>query len=172
MISPQAPSSTTQKATEEAKGRGADDDGGQVSVEVAELAAQLRLSSTRLARRLRQEAESGLSPTMLSALAVVGKKGPLTLGSLAEIEGVAPPTVTKVVQRLAAAGLVDRITDSEDRRVRYVECTDLGRELLATSCERKNAWLAGKLGAISGGDRETVAAALEILEQLTIVSAE
>jgi DNA-binding MarR family transcriptional regulator len=108
---------------------------------------------------------------MLSALAVVGKRGPLTLGSLAEIEGVAPPTVTKVVQRLAAAGLVDRIVDSDDRRVRYVECTDLGRELLATSRERKNAWLAGKLGAISGGDRETIAAALEILEQLTIVSA-
>ncbi|MGB3412780.1 MAG: MarR family transcriptional regulator [Microthrixaceae bacterium] len=167
MTSPRTPTSTTREAMDP----DTDGDHERVSVEVAELAAQLRLSSTRLARRLRQEAEIGLSPTMLSALAVVGKRGPLTLGSLAEIEGVAPPTVTKVVQRLASAGLVDRITDSEDRRVRYVECTDLGHELLATSRERKNAWLAGKLGAISGGDRETIAAALEILEQLTIVSA-
>ncbi|HTN99420.1 MAG TPA: MarR family transcriptional regulator [Microthrixaceae bacterium] len=142
------------------------------AVDVAELAARLRLSSTRLARRLRQEAEIGLSPSMLSALAVIAERGPLTLGSLAEIEAVAPPTVTKVVQRLEAAGLVDRITDPEDRRVRYVECTGLGSELLRTSRERKNAWLANKLETFSDEERATLSSALDVLETLSARSPE
>ncbi len=138
-----------------------------VDSDVAEQAARLRLTITRLARRLRQEAEIGLSPTMLSSLAVIGKHGPLTLGTLAEIESVAPPTITKVVQRLESDGLVERVADPTDRRVRYVECTERGGELLRTSRERKNAWLAAKLAGASSADRETIVKALETLERLS-----
>ena len=67
-----------------------------------ELAARLRLSATRLARRLRQEADAGLTPSQLSALAVIDRQGPLTLGALADHEQVAPPTITKVVAKLEA----------------------------------------------------------------------
>lgn len=139
----------------------------QVGDEVAELAARLRLSVTRLARRLRQEAEIGLSPTLLSSLAVISNHGPLTLGHLAEIENVSPPTITKIAKRLEAAGLVERITDADDRRVRYVECTELGHELLQTSRERKNAWLAGKLDELTPDDRDAITAALEALERMS-----
>ena len=65
-----------------------------------ELAARLRLSATRLARRLRQEADAGLTPSQLSALAVIEREGPLTLGALADHEKVAPPSITKVVAKL------------------------------------------------------------------------
>ena len=71
------------------------------------MAGRLRLSATRLARRLRQQADTGLSPSQLSALATIRTHGPLTLGALAEHERVAPPSVTKVVAKLEAAGWVD-----------------------------------------------------------------
>src|SRR4051794_23475019 len=61
-------------------------DGSVPTMDDAEIAAQLRLSATRLHRRLRQEAGSGLSPSQGSALAAIGKLGPLTLGALAEHE--------------------------------------------------------------------------------------
>ena len=41
------------------------------------IAGRLRLSATRLARRLRQQADTGLSPSQLSALAVVERHGPV-----------------------------------------------------------------------------------------------
>src|SRR4051812_21479400 len=81
------------------------------------IAGRLRLSATRLARRLRQEAQTGLSPSQLSALAMVERHGPLTLGALADHEQVAPPTITRVVVKLEADGLLTRQPDPDDRRV-------------------------------------------------------
>ncbi|WNV89758.1 MarR family transcriptional regulator [Umezawaea sp. Da 62-37] len=45
--------------------------------------------------------------------------------------GVGPATVTGLVDRLAAQGLVGRREDPQDRRVRLVEPTESGRALVA-----------------------------------------
>lgn len=131
-----------------------------------ELAARLRLSTTRLARRLRQEAEIDLTPTMLSAMATINLQGPLTLGALADLEGVAPPTITKVVNKLAGRGLVARTQDPSDGRVCRVACTPEGRALGEESRKRKNAWLAARLGEFDQADRARLAAAIDVLEGL------
>src|SRR5664279_373405 len=88
-----------------------------------EIAGRLRLSATRLARRLRQEAHTGLSPSQLSALAAVERHGPLTLGALADLEQVAPPSVTRVVAKLETDGFLTRQPDPGDRRVTRVVVT-------------------------------------------------
>jgi DNA-binding MarR family transcriptional regulator len=124
------------------------------------------LSTTRLARRLRSEADMGLSLSMLSALAMIHVHGPLTLGALAEREGVSPPTVTKVVSRLESQDLVDRTVDPTDRRVCRVATTPAGERFLAASRERKNAWLAAHLAAFDEDRRARLAAALDVLEEL------
>ena len=49
------------------------------SVDAPALAARLRLGVTRLARRLRQEAEAGVTPSMLSALSSAERQGSLTM---------------------------------------------------------------------------------------------
>ncbi len=134
--------------------------------DVVVLASRLRLSTTRLARRLRSEADMGLSPSMLSALAMIHVHGPLTLGALAEREGVSPPTVTKVVSRLESEDLVGRTVDPADRRVCRVATTPAGAQILAASRERKNAWLAAHLAAFDEDRRARLAAALEVLEEL------
>src|SRR5919204_1535539 len=97
------------------------------------LAESLRLAVTRLARRLRREAGAGLSPSMLAALSTVDRRGPLTLGELAAAEGIAPPSVTAAVARLEEAGLVERATLEEDRRVSVVSVTAAGTGLLRES---------------------------------------
>ena len=95
-----------------------------------DIAARLRLSATRLARRLRQESGAGLSPSQQSALAVIANHGPLTLGALAEHERVAPPSITKVVSKLECDGLVTRTAfPTIPPRVDYA-LTKLGHSLL------------------------------------------
>ena len=130
------------------------------------LAESLRLAVTRLARRLRREAGAGLSPSMLAALSTVERRGPLTLGELATAEGIAPPSVTAAVARLEDAGLVERATLEEDRRVSVVSVTAAGTGLLRESRKAKEAYLARRLAALEPEDRAVLARAADLLEEM------
>ena len=132
----------------------------------AEIAARLRLSATRLARRMRQEAATGLSPSQLSALAVVHNRGPLTLGELAELEQVAPPTISKVVAKLEADGLLERQVDPTDRRVSLVQVTKAGAQLHDESKRRRTTWLTGRIRELPAEDQARLAEALDVLDRL------
>ena len=133
----------------------------------AALAGRLRLSATRLARILRRQADIGLSPSQLTALATVEHHGAMTLGALAEHERVAPPSITRAVAKLEAAGLVRRVADPSDGRVARVSTTPKGAALLAESRRRKDAWLAARLADLDPDQRNRLAAALDVLEELT-----
>jgi DNA-binding MarR family transcriptional regulator len=130
------------------------------------LPSRLRMVVTRLARRLRQQGESAASPTQLAALATIERDGPLTLGTLAAIERVRPPTITAAVGRLEEQGLVHRRIDARDRRVARVAITSHGRRLLAESRSRKTAYLEQQLAALSADERATLAQAATILERV------
>jgi DNA-binding MarR family transcriptional regulator len=133
----------------------------------SEVAGRLRLSVTRLARRLRQEAGAGLTPSQLSALAVIGNHGPLSLGALAEHERLAPPSITRLVKKLAADGLVVRTTDPGDRRIATVMTSERGAALLAESRRRKTAWLSNRIELLGPDERRRLADALDVLDSLT-----
>jgi DNA-binding MarR family transcriptional regulator len=133
-----------------------------------DLVGRLRFSVTRLSRLLRQQDESGLTPTSTAMLATIGRDGPLTLGELAAHEQVAPPTITKVIGKLEDAGFVDRIPDPADRRVCRVELTPAGRQQLDANRTRRTAWLAQRLAALPQADRDRLDDLVEMLEHLTI----
>lgn len=130
------------------------------------LPARLRLVVTRLARRLRQQGETAASPTQLAALATIERDGPITLGDLAAVERVQPPTITAAVGRLEERQLVRRRADARDRRVARVEITADGRRLLAQSRSRKTAYLERQLAALSPDERAVLGQAVPILERL------
>jgi DNA-binding MarR family transcriptional regulator len=137
-------------------------------LDIAEVAARLRLSSTRLARRLRQQAGTGHTPSQLSALATIDHHGPLTLGALADHERVAPPSITKAVAKLEADGLVERATDPGDRRVQRVSTTKAGRNLIAETRRRKTTWLTARIRELPPDEQARLAAALDVLDHLAI----
>ena len=135
--------------------------------DTAELAARLRLAVTRLARRLRQEAEAGITPSMLSALSSAERQGPVTMGDLCAAEQVQPPTMTRIVAALVAAGLVVREADAQDGRVTWVKVTPEGRRLLERSRKRKEAFLARALRDLDPRDVTMLEAAAGVLERFT-----
>lgn len=133
------------------------------------LAARLRLANARLARRVQREALSGgddLTASRLSALATIDKAGPITLGDLAAIEQVQPPSMTRIVTRLEERGLTSRTVDPNDRRIARVEVTDEGRAVLARSRTKKAAFLAKRVAGLSPDERALLARALPVLERL------
>jgi DNA-binding MarR family transcriptional regulator len=132
----------------------------------AELAARLRLTVMRLARRLRQQAPAGVTPSQLSVLATLSIGGPMTLGALAEAERVRPPTMTRIVAALEEDGLIERKSDPDDRRRASIELTEPGRRLVTTSRSRKTAYLAERLRDLSEEERATLARAADVLEEI------
>ena len=131
-----------------------------------DLATRLRLAVTRTARRLRQEAGTDLTPSLSAALATVERLGPLTPSELADVEGVKRPTATRLVAKLAAAGLVDRAGDPTDGRVSLVSITPRGSALLHEMRMRKNAYLARRLRELPPDDVAALERAAEVLEGL------
>jgi DNA-binding MarR family transcriptional regulator len=129
-----------------------------------ELASRLRIALARTARRLRQEAGTGLSPSLTAALATVARHGPLTPSELADAERVRRPTVTRMLGHLEDDGLISRTPDPADGRSTLVAITPAGAKLLAAARTRKDAFLSERLDGLSPADRETLARAAAILE--------
>ena len=137
-----------------------------VTASEAELASRLRLTVTRLARRLRTQLPGELSPSQLATLASVERLGPITLGELSSVERVKPPTMTKIVACLEEQGLVTRTVDQSDRRVARVEATAAGLAFLEDSRQQKDAYLAQRLRSLSDDDRIVLEQAAEVLERI------
>ncbi|HVM54320.1 MAG TPA: MarR family winged helix-turn-helix transcriptional regulator [Acidimicrobiales bacterium] len=134
---------------------------------VAEVADRLAHAAVRLARRLRQQDTGELTPTMRATLGTIAREGPLTLGELAAIERVAPPTITKVLGKLEETGLVERVVDAGDRRVARVSLTATGRRWLDGEWTRRRDWLTEQLVGLDPDALDRLVAAVDVIEQLT-----
>jgi DNA-binding MarR family transcriptional regulator len=135
------------------------------------LATSLRISVSRLARRLRVERQAeglaSLSDTQLAALAVLDRHGAMTPGELAEHEKVQPPSMTRVIAVLEERRLVMRAPHATDRRQVVLTVTEQGRELVSQARRRRDAWLAKRLKELSPEERAVLRAAAPVLEKLS-----
>lgn len=129
-------------------------------------AAELRLVIGRLARLLRQHNPGGLTQGQLSALATVEVAGRLRMSELAAREGVAAPTMTRIVTVLEELGLLVRGPDPADGRSSLVELTAAGAQQIEELRAGRNAMLARRVDSLPAADRDALRAAMPALEQL------
>jgi DNA-binding MarR family transcriptional regulator len=133
---------------------------------ITDVAGHLRLVVARTARRLRQEADAGLSPSLISALASIDRHGPLTPSELAAHERVQRPTATRLLARLEEARLIERAADPGDRRSSLISVSADGRTLLRRQRSRKDQYLARRLAALDADEVATLERAAAILERM------
>lgn len=127
---------------------------------------RLRVVLLRLSRRIRANSVGELTPSQFSLFVAVNKHGPTTVGQIAEIEHVKPPTASKIIAKLEADRLVRRTADPDDRRCALIESTALGRTYLDGVRVAGRNWVAGQLEALDGDDVAALEAALPALERL------
>jgi DNA-binding MarR family transcriptional regulator len=127
---------------------------------------RLRVALARLSRRLRRHELAGLTPTQLAALATIGKTGPMRLGDLAAVEGIAPSTLTRLVTALEEAGYVRRCADPSDARASTLSITAHGQDALERIRTENTLMLTASLELLTPEQRSALAAALPVLEQL------
>ncbi len=135
---------------------------------VTELANELRFVVAKLHRQLRQQDQSGLSPSLATALATIAREDEITLGRLAAHEQVTPPTVTRIVESLIDLGLVTRRVDEGDKRVSLVRISPAGRRRLDAIRTRRTAWLASRLSELDPQQVESIHSTLAVLESLLL----
>ena len=126
-----------------------------------EVAARLSLALGR-----RRDAPTGLGPGSVSALATVVRSGPIRLGDLATREGVAPPTLTRIVANLEECGYVLRSPDPADRRASLVTATAAAHDLVAGIGGVRVKTLLTRLAALPDDERDRLLAAVPALEKL------
>lgn len=135
---------------------------------VAELSHDFRLATGRLARRVRQEqADNELTNGQFSALGALSRLGPMTLGALSEEERVTPPSMNRTVNALVAAGLVDRAGSATDGRKVVLSLTETGTTLVRETRQRRDDWIAQRILRLTAEQRRVLAAATEIMKELT-----
>lgn len=95
------------------------------------------------------EAGSELSIAQFRCMMMVQRSPDLTLGDLAEANGVSAPAMSKLVDGLVEAGLLDRKADLVDRRKLRLATTPDGRRKLDAVGKQLQAHLAERLGTLS-----------------------
>jgi len=132
-----------------------------------ETAARLRLVMVRLARALRHQGSTALSPSQVSALASIDEFGPLRISALAAFESVGAPVATRVVASLEELDLLKRTDDPEDKRASLVELSDHGRVVLTALLSERTIGLSSRLERLSPAERNRLEMALPALEKLS-----
>lgn len=93
----------------------------RVTFELLQAARAYRVRSAKLLSRV------GLYPGQDALLKLLHERGRMTMGEAATALSIQPPTVTKMVNRLSAAGLVQTEVVDKDRRKINITMTDAAR---------------------------------------------
>lgn len=97
-------------------------------------------------------------------LAAIGKQEPASLKQVAAVVRRGAPAVSRSVESLVKAGLVDRAPDPTNRRRLAMRLSDLGRRELDNRPSTGNA-LENHLGRLAQSELRAIERAVEILER-------
>jgi DNA-binding MarR family transcriptional regulator len=131
-------------------------------------ASRLQAIFVRLARFVREQNPSGLPMTAASLFSTIEANADATLSELAALEGVAPPTITRLIGALEQRGLVERLADPVDGRVCRVRLTRRGVEQHAIWRAEYFRRFDEKLAALPREERANLVGAIDSLERLAL----
>jgi DNA-binding MarR family transcriptional regulator len=133
-------------------------------------ATRLRVAIGRLSRLLRGTAAgsaAGLSPTRISVLLSVDRRGPMRIADLAEHESLNPTMLSRAISQLVDDGALERVSDDRDRRAAWVNVTAGGHRLAERMRRERTVAVDEALAQLAAEDRRLLDDALPALEALT-----
>jgi DNA-binding MarR family transcriptional regulator len=132
------------------------------------LAEVLARANHLLATSFQQQLKwHGLSATEWRVLAALSERDGLAMTELAEQVLFKQPTLTKAIDRMERAQLVQRRTPNEDRRRTMVHLAERGKRVVAPLLQRARQHDAAVNRALGdGASRELKAALLELIDRV------
>ncbi|MFC4853730.1 MarR family winged helix-turn-helix transcriptional regulator [Actinophytocola glycyrrhizae] len=133
----------------------------------AENVTRLRRVIGRLARLLNAAPVSeNLTPTQASVLGIVAHRGPIGMTELADIEGLNPTMLSRVVAKLVDDGLATRLPNPADQRAVQIATTDAGQDVHLRIIKSRTETVARILDGLSPDVTDALLDALPALEAL------
>ena len=105
--------------------------------------------------------ETGLGLTDFGVLEVLLHKGPLPVNTIGPIVDLTPGSISIAVDRLFEKGLVSRIESGEDRRVRIVALTQIGKDLIVPAFRKHSGQMRKVFSELSPGELRDLEVALK-----------
>lgn len=129
---------------------------------IAELSESIATAGQMYPRDFVMETDLTLAQiTILYLLA----SGPERISDIAQAQGMARPNASNMVERLVRKGLVERVSDPNDRRVALANLTAKGRDAVEAANRGNYVAIENVAAFLSMDELEQVASALEILER-------
>jgi MarR family transcriptional regulator, organic hydroperoxide resistance regulator len=107
----------------------------------------------------------GVTGPQIWALKTINDAGILSMGDLAQGMHLHMSTVTGIIDRLEAAGLVTRERSASDARVMELRLTQKGKGILARSPEPPRSKVARRLQRLPPGELRKVRASLTLIAE-------
>ncbi|MFG2789613.1 MarR family winged helix-turn-helix transcriptional regulator [Streptomyces sp. NPDC048419] len=129
-----------------------------------ELTDETRKRLLRIGQAVRRDAaDLPVTTAQGSALSLLSG-GAMSVGQLAQAEGVQPPTMTQLVNRMEAAGWVSR--SGPARKGSTVQITAAGRRIVEEVRARRNGLLAERMAALTPDERAALRAVLPVFDKI------
>ncbi len=136
-------------------------------IQAQEIVAHVRALRRDLLRASADDiARSGLTGPQVSVMAHLVMNGPATVTELARELGIGHSTVSGIVDRLQARGLVQRVQDDADRRYTRISVTEKVDRYIENMEVGAFGRLATALGNATSEQRRTICDGLALLRQL------
>jgi DNA-binding MarR family transcriptional regulator len=110
-----------------------------------------------------------MTPERLSALAVIQKRGPISVTGLADKEMVRPATMSRMVSALVDEGLVKRTEDKNDGRGVLVSTTPKGRRAYVRGQQLRLQHFTGALESLTPDQLDAMRSLAAALARLTLL---
>lgn len=134
---------------------------------VAEIEEVLRSVGTMLRKRGRDLLSNfDITPPQLDALLVLRDFGELTMGELCGKMYLACSTATDLIDRMERNALIERVRDTNDRRVIRLRVLPKGSAVIDEVLEARRSYLATILVELDGEDKERLIRSLDQLNYL------
>src|SRR5207302_9545731 len=104
--------------------------------------------------------ETGLGLSDFGVLELLLRKGPLPVNTIGPIVDLTPGSISILVDRLVAKGLVSRVESAEDRRVRIVALTSRGKDLIVSAFRKHSGQMKKVFSELSSEELRCLEAAI------------
>jgi DNA-binding MarR family transcriptional regulator len=107
--------------------------------------------------------EKGLSRSMLGTLFHLSHKDHAGVNDLSEHLGVSNAAASQMLERLVDEGMIQRIENPDDRRMKMITLTDKGSRIIKESISARCGWLEDLSGNFSEEEKEQITSAMELI---------